>query len=216
VHEARQRTATSVPTAARHSGIRIPAVQEHRHGGRTRSADGVRHHAGPAAWYAALAHRSCGAFVSHTQEKRRLDLEERKLFADTGRVAFSAINRPVTALPTTSGSSTKVGRVPHWVGQSRGERGIAEQMLTWIEGAATDEGYLPEQLQDHVQSPYMLAYWRQKWGSPQRLCCGHTRCTSSLRKNSTDSGLKPHRRRGDHVLSARPRLPRRCPRSGTP
>jgi isomaltose glucohydrolase len=45
------------------------------------------------------------------------------------------------------------------------ERDDAEQKLTWIEGAATDEGYLPEQVQDHVQSPYTLAYWQQKWGS---------------------------------------------------
>jgi GH15 family glucan-1,4-alpha-glucosidase len=28
-----------------------------------------------------------------------------------------------------------------------------------------DEGHLPEQVQDYVQSPWMLAYWRRKWGS---------------------------------------------------
>ena len=52
-----------------------------------------------------------------------------------------------------------------WVALAGGEREVAHQMLAWIEGAATDEGHLPEQVQDHVQSPYMLAYWRQKWGS---------------------------------------------------
>ena len=41
----------------------------------------------------------------------------------------------------------------------------AERMLTWIEQAATPEGFLPEQVQYHVQSPYMLAYWREKWGA---------------------------------------------------
>jgi GH15 family glucan-1,4-alpha-glucosidase len=52
-----------------------------------------------------------------------------------------------------------------WVALASGEREVAHQMLAWIEGAATDEGHLPEQVQDHVQSPYMLAYWRRKWGS---------------------------------------------------
>ncbi len=45
-----------------------------------------------------------------------------------------------------------------------GDRGTAERMLAWIEGVATDEGHLPEQVQDRVQSPYMLAHWREKWG----------------------------------------------------
>jgi len=36
-------------------------------------------------------------------------------------------------------------------------------MLDWIEAAAAD-GLLPEQLQDHVQSPYMLEFWQAKWG----------------------------------------------------
>jgi hypothetical protein len=55
---------------------------------------------------ASIGAQIIGAFVSHTQEKRRLDLEERKLFADTTRSHSSAIYRPVTALPTTSVSST--------------------------------------------------------------------------------------------------------------
>ena len=46
----------------------------------------------------------------------------------------------------------------------RGEADRAREMLAWIEGAATREGHLPEQLQDHVQSPYMLNHWRHKWG----------------------------------------------------
>ena len=52
-----------------------------------------------------------------------------------------------------------------WVALASGKREVAEQMLTWVAGAATDEGHLPEQVQDHVQSPWMLAYWRRKWGS---------------------------------------------------
>jgi GH15 family glucan-1,4-alpha-glucosidase len=39
------------------------------------------------------------------------------------------------------------------------------QRLAWIEQAATSDGHLPEQVQTHVQSPYMLAYWQRKWGS---------------------------------------------------
>jgi isomaltose glucohydrolase len=52
-----------------------------------------------------------------------------------------------------------------WISLSAGDPKTAEQMLAWIESAATNNGYLPEQVQDHVQSHYMLAYWRQKWGS---------------------------------------------------
>ena len=52
-----------------------------------------------------------------------------------------------------------------WVSLALGDRDTATRMLTWIEAAATDDGYLPEQVQDHVQSPYMLAFWRHKWGS---------------------------------------------------
>jgi hypothetical protein len=41
-----------------------------------------------AAIVASIGAQIIGAFVSHSQEKRRLDLDERKLFADTRRVAF--------------------------------------------------------------------------------------------------------------------------------
>jgi hypothetical protein len=41
-----------------------------------------------AAIVASIGAQIIGAFVSHTQQKRRLDLEERKLFADIRRVAF--------------------------------------------------------------------------------------------------------------------------------
>ena len=52
-----------------------------------------------------------------------------------------------------------------WACLASGDRHTAEQMLAWIENAATADGHLPEQIQDHVQSPYMLAYWRKKWGA---------------------------------------------------
>lgn len=52
-----------------------------------------------------------------------------------------------------------------WVALTCGDRDTASRMLGWIESAATSDGYLPEQVQDHVQSPYMLTYWRRKWGS---------------------------------------------------
>lgn len=42
---------------------------------------------------------------------------------------------------------------------------ISRSYTTSVDSTATPEGYLPEQVQDHVQSPYMLAHWRQKWGA---------------------------------------------------
>ncbi len=51
-----------------------------------------------------------------------------------------------------------------WVQKERGDSDTAAAMLAWIEAAATDEGFLPEQVQDHVQSPYMRDFWHAKWG----------------------------------------------------
>jgi isomaltose glucohydrolase len=46
-----------------------------------------------------------------------------------------------------------------------GDRDTATDMLAWIENTATTDGHLPEQVQNHVQSPYMLAYWKRRWGA---------------------------------------------------
>jgi GH15 family glucan-1,4-alpha-glucosidase len=51
-----------------------------------------------------------------------------------------------------------------WVCLARGNRDTARRMLAWIEAAATADGFLPEQVQGHVQSPYMLDHWR-KWSA---------------------------------------------------
>jgi len=51
-----------------------------------------------------------------------------------------------------------------WVQTQRGDTATGAAMLDWIEVAATVDGMLPEQAQDHVQSPYMLQFWRAKWG----------------------------------------------------
>jgi GH15 family glucan-1,4-alpha-glucosidase len=51
-----------------------------------------------------------------------------------------------------------------WVQTQRGDTATGAAMLDWIEAAATVEGLLPEQVQAHVQSPYMLQFWRAKWG----------------------------------------------------
>jgi GH15 family glucan-1,4-alpha-glucosidase len=51
-----------------------------------------------------------------------------------------------------------------WVRARGGDTVGGTAMLDWIESAATADGLLPEQLQDHVQSPYMLQFWRAKWG----------------------------------------------------
>lgn len=56
----------------------------------------------------------------------------------------------------------------------RGEPDRVREMLAWIEGAATGEGYLPEQVQDHVQSLYMLKLWKHRWGDTATpLLCSH-------------------------------------------
>ena len=52
-----------------------------------------------------------------------------------------------------------------WVSLALNDRDTATRMLAWIESAADVDGYLPEQVQDQVQSPYMLTYWRHRWGS---------------------------------------------------
>ena len=52
-----------------------------------------------------------------------------------------------------------------WVCLANGQRNVTQQMFAWIENAATPEAHLPEQVQDHVQSPYMLQYWQNKWGA---------------------------------------------------
>ncbi|KRF24031.1 hypothetical protein [Phycicoccus sp. Soil803] len=41
----------------------------------------------------------------------------------------------------------------------------ARELLTWIQGTATSEGFLPEQVAADVYSPHMLAFWRQRWGA---------------------------------------------------
>jgi len=56
-----------------------------------------------------------------------------------------------------------------WVMAARGEPDRAREMLSWIQQSATSEGYLPEQLQNHVQSPYMLNHWKHKWGETATL-----------------------------------------------
>lgn len=38
--------------------------------------------------------------------------------------------------------------------------------MHWIERSADRNGDLPEQVSEDVQSPHMLGYWRDRWGSP--------------------------------------------------
>jgi GH15 family glucan-1,4-alpha-glucosidase len=52
-----------------------------------------------------------------------------------------------------------------WAALQLGDRGLADDLLAWIESAATDQGYLPEQVASNVQSAHMLAYWQDHWGS---------------------------------------------------
>ena len=62
-----------------------------------------------------------------------------------------------------------------WVQTQRGDTATGAAMLDWIEAAATVDGMLPEQVQDHVQSPYMLQFWRAKWG-PDRHALAVVSC----------------------------------------
>jgi isomaltose glucohydrolase len=45
-----------------------------------------------------------------------------------------------------------------WVSLAGGDRDTARRMFDWVEASATPEGFLPEQVQDHVQSPYMMDF----------------------------------------------------------
>lgn len=51
-----------------------------------------------------------------------------------------------------------------WAALRRGDHDLAQALIAWIESAANDQGHLPEHVTDHVQSPHMRAYWRQRWG----------------------------------------------------
>jgi GH15 family glucan-1,4-alpha-glucosidase len=42
----------------------------------------------------------------------------------------------------------------------------ARECLDWIAAHATPDGALPEQSQDHLLAPDMLAPWVEKWGPP--------------------------------------------------
>jgi isomaltose glucohydrolase len=50
------------------------------------------------------------------------------------------------------------------LGLAESER--APECLDWIAAHATPEGFLPEQSQDHLLAPDMLAPWVEKWGPP--------------------------------------------------
>ena len=50
------------------------------------------------------------------------------------------------------------------LGLAKPER--AEECLRWIEAHATPEGFLPEQVQDHLLRPERYEPWVEKWGEP--------------------------------------------------
>jgi hypothetical protein len=86
-----------------------------------------------AANVASIGAQIIGAFVSHSQEKRRLDLDERKLFADTRRVAFVAVvgqrTGPIAILLAQAAS-----RVPELVPIRHGRMLVSP--FTFYRGAA--------------------------------------------------------------------------------
>jgi GH15 family glucan-1,4-alpha-glucosidase len=51
-----------------------------------------------------------------------------------------------------------------WAALAVGDADMPMRVLAWIEASASDEGYLPEQVAEDVQSPQMLGYWREQWG----------------------------------------------------
>lgn len=52
-----------------------------------------------------------------------------------------------------------------WASLALGERDLAVRLHSWIADQADDDGYLPEQVANNVQSPHMLGYWRARWGA---------------------------------------------------
>lgn len=53
-----------------------------------------------------------------------------------------------------------------WAAIRRGDHALAQALIAWIESTANDQGHLPEQVADNVQSPHMRAHWRERWGPP--------------------------------------------------
>lgn len=51
-----------------------------------------------------------------------------------------------------------------WCADVAGQRELAVELLDWVTASADAEGHLPEQVAEEVQSPHMLAFWREKWG----------------------------------------------------
>lgn len=51
-----------------------------------------------------------------------------------------------------------------WHAALHGERGLAEDLLAWIEAQADPEGHLPEQVSAHLLAPDYYEPWRLRWG----------------------------------------------------
>jgi isomaltose glucohydrolase len=64
-----------------------------------------------------------------------------------------------------TGPTDPAGRITGWATLAMGDAELATRVLAWIEASANDEGYLPEQVAEDVQSPHMFGYWREQWGS---------------------------------------------------
>jgi len=45
-----------------------------------------------------------------------------------------------------------------------GQRDLAEKRLEWIERQADENGWLPEQVSQHLLSPAHYPQWLAKWG----------------------------------------------------
>ena len=51
-----------------------------------------------------------------------------------------------------------------WAALRAGDLDLATSLLRMIEAVGDEQGHLPEQVATDVQSPHMLAYWRDRWG----------------------------------------------------
>jgi GH15 family glucan-1,4-alpha-glucosidase len=52
-----------------------------------------------------------------------------------------------------------------WVYVERGELSKAEAILRWMESKADEQGYLPEQVNDHMLAPEHFDGWVTRWGT---------------------------------------------------
>lgn len=129
-----------------------------------------------------------GRFVKHVGESRAVDANLLWLIEPYGVVSASdplaratveAIERD---LQDPSGGVHRYAKDTYYGGGSwllltadlaqvklaLGEVDEAKRLLAWVEGRATADGDMPEQVSDHMNDPSYLEQWQELWGTSAR------------------------------------------------